>query len=146
MYFGLFGKKKPHTSHDYGKKQTSVWQKGFKWVGEHAAGIKSAADGVGTVARWIGSGAGALAGGAAAIGLEPVAAGLGAVAIGAKGVQGLAHGVSKVAGAADAAWKTKLAGEAAIDSMRHGHIISGVKSAIEAEKQAMRVRKEIQRK
>ena len=50
--FSFFGKKQ--TGSSQGKKEESVWRKGWKWVGEHADPVKKAADTVASVAGTIG--------------------------------------------------------------------------------------------
>jgi len=51
-----FGQKKK-TQHDYGKKDTSFWGKGVKWVSDHAGAVEDVAEEVGDVAGMVSTGA-----------------------------------------------------------------------------------------
>ena len=137
-----FGKKQSHAT-PYGKKQESIFKKGFKWIGKSSAPIKSAADSVADVSGTIGNIAatalpftaeipvvGELVGGAAVLG---------------KGVQYAAKGVSSVAGTASSAYKAGSAAERGIDAARHHRLGEAISQGKEAVKQGKATRKGIQR-
>ena len=147
MYF--FGKKQLGSSQ--GKKEESIFKKGWKWVGTHADPIKKAADSVASVAGTIGDVAAAALPFTAEI---PIVGEVGAgAAAGGKLIQAGAKGVSKVAGAAGSAYRAEQAAERGIDAARHHQwgsaVIEGVKAVEEgktAYTQAQAARKSIQRK
>tara|TARA_R100000963_G_scaffold33325_1_gene25595 strand:+ start:1046 stop:1519 length:474 start_codon:yes stop_codon:yes gene_type:complete len=155
--FNFFGKKQPPTR-SQGKKEESIFKKGWKWVGTHADPIKRVADSVASVAGTIGDVASAALPFTAEIPIVgEVVAG---AAAGGKLIQAGAKGVSKVAGAAGSAYRAEQAAERAlghahrgIDDARHhrwGAALSEGVQAVEEGKtaytQAQAARKSIQRK
>ena len=148
--FNFFGKKHSSSSSP-GKKEESVFRKGWKWVGEHADPVKKAADTVASVAGTIGDVATAALPFTAEIPIVgEVVAG---AAAGGKLIQAGAKGVSKVAGAAGSAYRAEQAAERGIDAARHHQwgsaVIQGVKAVEEgktAYTQAQAARKSIERK
>ena len=119
--FNFFGKKHSSSS-SQGKKEESVFKKGWKWVGTHADPIKRAADTVASVAGTIGDVATAALPFTAEIPIVgEVVAG---AAAGGKLIQVGAKGVSRVAGAAGSAYRAEQAAERSL-----GHAKSGIDAA-----------------
>ena len=140
MYF--FGKKQLGSSQ--GKKEESIFKKGWKWVGTHADPIKKAADSVASVAGTIGDVAAAALPFTAEIPIVgEVVAG---AAAGGKLIQAGAKGVSKVAGAAGSAYRAEQAAERGIDAVRHHQWGSAVREGKTAYTQAQASRRGLERR
>ena len=141
--FNFFGKKHSSSSSP-GKKEESVFKKGWKWVGSHADPIKKAADSVASVAGVVGDVAAAALPFTAEIPIVgEVVAG---AAAGGKLIQAGAKGVSKVAGAAGSAYRAEQAAERGIDAARHHQWGAAVREGQTAYTQAQAARRSLERR
>ena len=144
-FFGFGSKKK--TNNDYGKKQTSVFGRGLKFISDHAGAAEDIANEVGSIAGMVGNVAGVAAPILAATGVGAPLAGVAAGIAGAgKAIQGGAALVSKAAGTARTGTEAARGAEVAIDRLRGGDIRGAVEAGGFAAERAGDFRKAIERK
>ena len=148
-WFSSLGKSISGTIHSIGQKAKSVVRVGRKFVHDHAGQIEKVAKTVGDVAGVVGNVASAALPFVAAVpGVGEVVGGL---AAGGKAVEAGARFVQKGAGTARKAEAALTSGEqayahgkAAIDQIRHGHLIKGFKEGQAAVKGAQSTKKQIE--
>ena len=148
-WFSSFGKRISGAVHSLGQKVRGGFRRGRKFVHDHAAQIERVSKTIGDVAGVVGNVATAALPFVVGIpGVGEVAAGL---AAGGKAVEAGARWVQKGAGTARKAEAAMTSGEqayhhgeAAIDQIRHGHLIKGYKEGQAAVKGAQSTRKQIQ--
>jgi len=142
-----FGQKKK-TQHDYGKKDTSFWGKGVKWVSDHAGEVEDVAEEVGDIAGMVSTGAAVAAPLLLASGVgAPLAGAVAGIGAAAKGVQGVAGTVEGTAKTARAASNVARGADVALQDLRRGDIRGAVEAGSFAAQQAQDLRRKgIQRK
>ena len=148
-WFSSLGSRISGAVHSIGQKVKGAVKVGRKFVHDHAAQIERVSKTIGDVAGVVGNVASAALPFVAGVpGVGEVAAGL---AAGGKAVEAGARWVQKGAGTARKAEAAMTSGEqayhhgeAAIDQIRHGHLIKGYKEGQAAVKGAQSTRKQIQ--